>query len=746
MAAQTDMQVAERLLVQTKLHPPVRRDHVPRPGLVEQLLAPRRVALIRGPAGWGKTTLLAEWKESDARPFAWLSLDPDDNDRIRFWIAVVEALLLVDPRLGSRSIPMLDAPGVDVRSEVLPALVNELLALERPTVLVLDDYHVVESAEIHGDLAYLVGHLPASVELAVATRVEPRLPIARLRARGELVEVDAAALGFSEEETDALVNGVHRLGLGGSEIAALWRRTEGWAAGLYLATLSLRGRERPEAFIERFAGDDRHVVDYLAGEVLAGEDERVRRFLRRTSLLERLSAPLCAAVVGCDDASAMLAEIERSNLFLIPLDTTRDWYRYHHLFGELLRLELRRGEPALEPELHRRAAAWYLDMGLVSDAIHHTIAAGDACAAGELIASHWAPTLLRSGGDGMIDGWLRALPDRVVRDDARLCVARCYAGLGLGRMDQVEEWLAAAAAAPALGPFLDGHTSKEGALATTRAAFLIESGDVGRAEAAAREAMDAEPWPSPWCGIGVATLGLVHAARGEWAEARARMEEYARIGRDQGQFLTEVSGRSFAAACAAEVGDPSASSLAREATELAVRRGLSEHWISMGGHLALGVTQHDAGDLDAAAVSLARAAELGRRGLGPLVAWPLARLARLHASRDDRDAARRSTAEARELLARAPDPGALPRLLHEAAPRLAPPPAGVAPAAAAEPLSERELEVLRLLGTQLSQREIGAHLYVSLNTVKSHTKSIFRKLGVTGRADAVARARELGVG
>lgn len=730
--------------MQTKLHAPMRRECVSRQRLVAQLLAPRRLALICGPAGWGKTTLLTEWAEADERPFAWLSLDHGDNDRVRFWLSVVEALRRVEPRLGSRVLPILGAPGVDLRHETVPVLVNELLELERPTVLVLDDYHVLENTEIHTDVEYLVHHLPAGVELALATRVEPPLPIGRLRARGELVEVDTAALGFSEEETEALLNGLHGLGLTAAEVWALQRRTEGWPAGLYLATLSLRGRDDAESFIERFAGDDRLVVDYLAGEVLAGEEERVRSFLRRTSILERLSTPLCAAVTGTDDAGAALAQLERSNLFLIPLDTTRDWYRYHHLFGELLRLELRRTEPALEAELHRRAARWLLDMDLVSDAIQHTIAAGDNREAAELIASHWAPTLIQLGGDGAIDCWLRVLPEDVVRGDARLCVARCWVSLSFGRTDEVTAWLPALEAAPAPGPFLDGFGSKAGALATIGAAVLIESGAVAGAERAARAALDAEPWPSPWHWIGVAVLALVHMARAEWSEARARTDEYTRMGVEQGQFITEVSGRCFGAACAAELGDPAASALAREALETTVGYGLHEHWVATGAHLALGLTQGEAGEPDAALASLERAVELALRGLGPIAAWPIARLARLQLRLGDGAAAHRSLGEARALLARAPDPGALPRLLEEAGSRLAPTPSA-SPATVAEPVSDRELEVLRLLGTQLSQREIGAELYVSLNTVKSHTKSIFRKLGVSGRAEAVARARELGL-
>ncbi|MGH3993310.1 MAG: helix-turn-helix transcriptional regulator, partial [Pseudonocardiaceae bacterium] len=402
--------------------------------------------------------------------------------------------------------------------------------------------------------------------------------LARLRVRGELCEVDAGALGFSEPEVAALVNEQHALALGPDDVALLRERTEGWAAGLYLAVLSLSGREDRGGFVAAFAGDDRHVVDYLGAEVLAGQPGEVRDFLLRTSVLERLTAPLCEAVTGKGDAARRLEEIGRSNLFLVTLDARGGWYRYHHLFGELLRHELALAEPALVPELHRRAAAWLLAAGLVSEAVHHTIAVGDLGAAGELIAEHWAPTLLGAAGDRTVDGWLAALGDPAIRADVRLCFARCFVGLSLGRMEEVERWLAVGERAPQPGPFLDGVGSAPGALACVRAAWLWEVGDAGGAMAAGVEARELEEG-SPWEAIGVAVIGLAHAAQGEWDEGRRWMTEYARIGRESGHHLNHASGLSTASACRAELGDwPAAEKAAATALEIAARHRIDEHW------------------------------------------------------------------------------------------------------------------------------------------------------------------------
>jgi LuxR family maltose regulon positive regulatory protein len=740
--------VAVESLIQTKLEAPVPRRLVARRELLARLVdggAPRRLTLVRAPAGWGKTTLVAEWaaSELESRPFGWLALDPSDNDPAPFWSYAIAALRGVAPGIGERPLALLRAPGVDLGREMLPLLINELAGWPERLVLVLDDYHLVTNDDIHEQMELLIEHLPPQLEVVIATRTEPPLPLARLRVRGELAEVDAAALGFSEQEAAALLNGLHALELAPADVALLRERTEGWAAGLYLAVLSMSGRGDRGGFVADFAGDDRHVVEYLGAEVLAGQPADVREFLLRTSVLDRLCAPLCDAVAGGDGGARRLEEIGRSNFFLVPLDPKGGWYRYHHLFGELLRHQLSLTEPALVPELHRRAAAWLLEAGFVSEAIHHTIAAGDHAAAAELIAAHWAPTLLGEAGDLTVDSWLAALPEEVIRADVRLCFARCFIGLSLGRMGEVEEWLAAGERAPQAGPFLDGVSSAPGALACVRAAWLWEIGDAGGAMAAGVEARELEAG-SPWEAIGVAVIGLAHAAREAWEEGRRWMSEYARLGRQFGFHLNHASGLSTSSACLAELGDlAAAEEAAGAALEIAARHGIDEHWCTAHAHLALGLARERRGEAGAAEAALARSVELARRGSGPVyTAWPLLHLARVQAAQGDRAGASARLEEAAAELASAPDAGALPERLAEAERRLSRRPRAVA---AGEPLSERELSVLRLLATDLSQRDIGHELYLSLNTVKTHSRRIFGKLGVSSREAAVARGRERGL-
>ena len=286
--------------------------------------------------------------------FAWLALDRGDNDSVRFWTYLIEAVRSQQPAIGTESLPMLRVPRVDIVAEVLPALCAELMAESSELVLVLDDYHLVTNPEVDEGLAYFVDHLPRTLELVLASRTEPPLPLARMRAGGDLVEIDAEKLSFSEDEADLLLNELNGLGLDYQAVLRLRDRTEGWAAGLYLAALTLRGRPDPAAFIQDFAGDDRHVVDYLSTEVLVGQPEETRTFLLQTSILDRFCASLCDAVTQRHDSRRILRGLEASNFFLVPLDTKREWYRYHHLFGELLRHELSAGRVTKRPSPERR--------------------------------------------------------------------------------------------------------------------------------------------------------------------------------------------------------------------------------------------------------------------------------------------------------------------------------------------------------------------------------------------------------
>jgi LuxR family transcriptional regulator, maltose regulon positive regulatory protein len=738
---------AVSVLIDTNLNPPVLRDAVHRPRLIEALAgSTERVKLIRAPAGWGKSTLVASWSRSpdEERPFAWLALDDTEDEPIRFWTYVMESLRSLDPRIGATSMPLLLAPGTDIREQVLPALLNEVSELPESAVLALDDYHRLTSADVHAQVALFIERLPPALQISLTTRSEPPLPLARWRARGELLEIELANLRFDPGEAGELLNGILDLELDADQVARLCERTEGWAAGLFLAALSLRGVDDRGSFVERFAGDDRNVVDYLGAEVLAAQPQSVREALVRSAILDRFCAPLLAAVTDARDGTSLLREIERANLFLIPLDSKREWYRYHHLFQQLLQLELRVTKRELEPELHRCAADWYLEAGLAPEAIRHTIAAGDTDQAAELIAQHWAPALLGAAGDRMVDSWLTALGDEAVAADIRLCFARCFMGLSFGDMDSVAKWLAIAEQAPLPAPFREGLTSAEGALAVVRTAYLWERGDVRGALSSGREALEAEGEGSPWRGIGAATIGLASGALGDLDEARRWSLEYARVGRAFGQHLNETSGLGNAALFAAEAGDWAvAEELARRSMAISFEHGINEHWSGAACHLALGLVLEQQGQHEEAELQIERAAELDRRGAGPIeLGWSLLHLSRLQDEHNDRAAAWGSLDEAVEQLSSAQDPGPVLERVVEARRRMTAPARHVA---AGETLSERELDVLRLLATPMTQREIGSELYLSLNTVKTHAKNIFRKLEVTNRQEAIARARELGI-
>jgi len=303
---------------------------------------------------------MAQWRLAalSDRKVAWLSLDEGDNEPIRFWSYVIAAVRSVLPEFGEGPLSLLRAPGVDLMDEAVPALINELLETPSETVLLLDDYHVIQHEAIHAGMGFLLEHVPGNHRFVIASRSEPPLPLARLRARGYLSEIDPEQLGFSEPEAAYLLNEVHRLGLAVETVSRVHQRTEGWAAGLYLAALSLRDRRDVDELIAGFSGGDRRIVDYLAGEVLDQQPDVVLRFLLRTSVLERFCAPLCDSVTGTGGAREMLDRVERSNYFLIPLDPRGEWYRYHHLFAELLRHELERREPGSSVELRRRAGRW----------------------------------------------------------------------------------------------------------------------------------------------------------------------------------------------------------------------------------------------------------------------------------------------------------------------------------------------------------------------------------------------------
>ena len=449
-------------LLKTKFYVPrPRRGQVPRPRLSERLDhgTASKLMLVSAPAGFGKTTLLAGWLAAGPagpageRLAAWLSLDERDNDPASFWTYVIAALRTVAAGIGESALALLQARRPPPAETVLTALLNDLAAVAGDIVLVLDDYHLVDAREVQDGMAFLLGHLPPRLHLVIASRADPALPLARLRARGELTEIRAADLRFTPEEAAAYLNGMMGLGLTAPDVAALEGRTEGWIAALQLAALSMQGRDDVAGFIAGFAGDDRYVVDYLAEEVLQRQPGPVQAFLLQTSILGRLSGPLCDAVTGQGGGRAMLEALDRGNLFLVPLDDRRRWYRYHHLFADVLQARLLDEQPGQVRDLHRRASGWYERSGEPSVAIGHALAAEDFERAADLVELA-IPAMRRTRQEATIFSWLRALPDGVIRVRPVLSVGLAGAMLAGGEFDGVEARLRDAERGlnPAAGP------------------------------------------------------------------------------------------------------------------------------------------------------------------------------------------------------------------------------------------------------------------------------------------------------
>ncbi len=429
-------------LLETKLHVPrLRRALVARPRLSERLSrgAESALTLVSAPAGFGKTTLLTEWladAPADGRSAAWLSLDQRDNDPAVFWTYLIAALQTAAPGVGTGALVQLQSPQAPIEA-VLATLLNDLGAVSDSVVLVLDDYHVIDARDIHEGMAFMLEHLPPQFHLVIAGRADPALPLSRLRGRGELVEIRAADLRFTPEEAATYLNGVMGLVLRAEDVAALEGRTEGWIAALQLAALSLQGRDDAAGFIAGFAGDDRYIVDYLVEEVLQRQPQNVRSFLLNTSILSRLSGSLCDAVTGQDGGKAMLEALDRGNLFLVQLDDRRQWYRYQHLFGDVLRARLNDEQPDRVHELHTRASDWYERNGDRSEAIRHALAGEDFERAADLVELA-IPATRRSRQEATLRRWIEALPGELIRVRPVLSVG--YAGtlILVGELDGVE--------------------------------------------------------------------------------------------------------------------------------------------------------------------------------------------------------------------------------------------------------------------------------------------------------------------
>ena len=531
-------------ILATKLYiPPPRQKAVLRPRLIDRLndglSAQHKLTLISAPAGYGKTALVSAWVATIQRPTAWLSLDEADSDPTRFLTYLIAALQTVLPQIGLGLANALSSPQPPSTEAILTALLNEVAALTDPFLLVLDDYHVIDSKPIDAALAFLLDHLPPQVHLVITTREDPRLPLSRFRARGQLTELRAADLRFSPDEAAVFFNDLMGLNRSAEDIAALETRTEGWIAGLQLAALSMQGNPDPAAFLREFAGDNRFIVDYLVEEVLQRQPEATRLFLLQTSILEQLTGSLCDAVTSSGEGQAQLQTLHRSNFFLIPLDDRGQWYRYHHLFADVLRMRLAAELPGQVPDLHRRASQWHEHHGQPDQAIRHSLAAGDFARVADRIELAM-PTLRRTGQDATLLGWLLALPDEVVR--CRPVLSAGYAGALLAagqpvaaesRLRDAEWWLDPPACSLAERIVMDPAQLRRvpGIIALNRAGQALARGDMPETVRHARRALELAPEDDPLMrggaasqlGLAAWTSGDLHTARQMTAEGMANM-------------------------------------------------------------------------------------------------------------------------------------------------------------------------------------------------------------------------------
>jgi LuxR family transcriptional regulator, maltose regulon positive regulatory protein len=737
------------VLIETKLHAPVvRKEWLERQELIHYLAGTKvRLTLVDAPAGFGKTTLVAQWRTSpaDGRPFAWVSLDRGDNDPTRLWWHVVYALHLACPDFDSEKIlRALHAQVPDFDGTVLPVLVNELASLAEPVVLVLDDYHLIKERSCHDQMAFLLAHLPPSAGVVIITRADPPLELARMRAAGEMVEIRARELRFDLAQAATLITNVAAVELTDHDAADLVERTEGWPAGLYLAALSLRGHPSPGAFVREFTGNNRFIVDFLVDDVLSKQPPEVREFLTRTSILPRFCASLADAVSGAADAVAIIEVLERENLFLVPLDDRREWFRYHHLFAQVLRGQLARTEPDVVAALHQRASAWHRASGSPDEAIDHALAAGDMDAATDLIARYHIG-YIDTGQIATVHRWLRLLGDGQIAISPLAAHAAAWTAALSGDPHGVRRLLPVIEAAGEAGPLPDGMRSFALSAALLEGTFGFDG--LGRMREAARRATELEANPaSPWYALAHGTFGAALYWTGEYEQAAVHAEE-ALLSKSAISMVSMLSS-AIMALLAVEAGRAGqADELARAAHDIATDPGLGlEHTAqSSFAHLAMGTALAAQGKLQEARSELEHALQARRRLIG-LSPWPtvevMLRLAPVLADLGDSAEGAALLGEARQVLKSLPD-GADAQLarLTQLERRLAYRP----PATPGEPITERELEVLRLLQGTLSLRDIGRELYLSPNTIKTHTRALYRKLGVSDRQDAVARARHLGL-
>ncbi len=748
-------------LISTKLHiPRLPRALVSRSRLTDRLGTglQGKLILVSAPAGFGKTTLIAEWanRRREENLVSWVHLDESDNEPLRFLSYIIAALQNHREGIGEAALSGLQSVPPAPVEAALTSLVNEIDLLERDLILTLDDYHAIDNASIHEAVGFLIEHLPEQMCLVIATRTDPPLPVHRMRARGQMLEIRVEDLRFSNDETRTFLQEMLNLPISVSDIAALDKRVEGWVAGLQMVALSLRGRQDISQFIETFSASHRYIMDYLTEEIYNQQPPHIQKFLLQTSVLDRLSGSLCDFMVGADfaaqdvreefpSAQQMLEYLERANLFLLPMDDERHWYRYHHLFASLLRQRLRQTRLEEIPVYLRRASTWSAANGYIEEAVKYALAADDIQAAAQLVENH-AMDLLKAGALVILSGWLSKFPEEIILGRPWLSVYFGWALLLSGKLEDIERYLLGAEEArisPGDSDDLRGHI-------TAMRAYI--SAMQGKADQAVRQANEAlkllpEDELSVRCVV-VFVLGGVYYMQQDFPHALEAMEKAARMGEKAGNPHLAVSALSAA-------GDI-----------LRIQGKLSEAEQVYGRALKLG-TSHGGRPLPIAARVYSSQAELylarndlekarqfaltgvelaGQWGNVDSLAGSYLALAQIERREGNSVEAQLALDEVKLLDATySLSPGFADRIAAFEALGTQGRTTRVDQGFLIDPLTDRELEVLRLIAQGRSNPEIAAELIIALGTVKAHTSSIYRKLDARSRTEAVIKAGERGL-
>jgi len=545
-------------LLTTKLFAPkLRRTLVPRPRLTEQLDVglQRKLTLISAPAGFGKTTLVAEWLSATHQPVTWLSLDDADNDPARFLTYFIAALQKVDSAIGGTVQAMLQGPQPPSPEALLTALINDIAATLRPFALVIDDYHVIQTLPIHQQFIFLLEHLPPQMHIVLISREDPPFPFSRLRARGQMTDIRQADLRFSEEETRDFAQRVMQVELSTGDVASLYACTEGWVTGLQFAALSMQQHSDIQRLLQSLTGDNRYILDYLMDEVFQRQPAEVQDFLLKTSILERLSAPLCDAVTGRENSRETLLSLEHANLFIVPLDEVRQWYRYHHLFADLLRHRLETRLPDQVRMLHIQAAQWFADSGFPEDAVRHALAAADWARAAELILSGLDGDLLRRGETTTLRRWSETFPDTFICSHPSLCLVYAWALILTEQLDTAETYLARAESmGQATGTATDAFL---GNIAVAHVHIARVRGDHSRTVELSEKALALLPADAlSERSIVALNLGITQWFAGQLDKAEAALEEAERTGRGSANMSVWIAALVFQGRILAAQGRP----------------------------------------------------------------------------------------------------------------------------------------------------------------------------------------------